>query len=85
MIKEEIVFAMRSIRSHLEATPHAADTIDGVHSFWIAWPEPIPTQATTFEALQRLEAEGQVRRTTAENREIWSKANYQHPPAPVTQ
>jgi len=60
MNEQLVVFAMLSIRSRLQSAPHSADTVSGIHSFWIEWTEPVPSQAITLEALQRLASTGLV-------------------------
>ena len=71
-MNEQLVdFAVTHIRRRLESAPQSVDTVSGIHSFWIEWPEPVPSQATTLEALERLEANGLVERIALDTRELW--------------
>ena len=73
-MNEQLVdFAVIHIRRRLESAPHSADTVSGIHSFWIEWPEPAPSQAITLEALERLEGDGLVERIALDTRELWRR------------
>jgi hypothetical protein len=40
MMEEELIlFAMGEIRNYLKARPDSADTLEGIHSWWIRWPD----------------------------------------------
>ncbi len=58
-IDSQIKFAMDEIRYHLAVFPKAADTVEGIHNFWIRW-EVKPEIAVTTDALSLLKAEGLV-------------------------
>jgi hypothetical protein len=75
MHEQDVRFAMSGIRQALERAPHAADTAQGIHAFWLQWSEPAPHPIVTKEALARLEQEKVVQRVQLGNgREIWRKA-----------
>lgn len=62
-----------AIRNYLSARPAAADTVEGIHQYWISWgdvPEPIDV---TEAALLHLEQAGFVERTLAGTREVWRR------------
>ncbi|GAA5784792.1 hypothetical protein GCM10007860_17180 [Chitiniphilus shinanonensis] len=62
---------MKAIRDYLRTRPDSADTVEGIHEWWIRWPgEPEPL-AVTREALERLQAAGEVERRLIGKRELW--------------
>ena len=69
----EIQTAMNSIRRYVEVHPNAADTIEGIHYYWIDWPTPLPHINCTFVALTELETEGLMERFPVANRELWRR------------
>ncbi|WP_457282534.1 hypothetical protein [Polaromonas sp. P5_D5] len=71
MNKQLVDFAVLCIRRKLESAPHSVDTARGIHSFWIDWEEPVPPEATTLEALERLESDGVVERVALDTQELW--------------
>jgi len=58
-IDSQLKFAMGEIRYHLTVLPKSADTVAGIHNFWIRW-EVKPEIAVTTNALSLLKAEGLV-------------------------
>lgn len=74
-IDSQIEFAMSSIVAFLEFNPKAADTVEGVHSFWIQWPEPIPPIAITAAALSLLKIQGIVEIKEIGKQSIWRSVN----------
>lgn len=71
---EAVEFAVASIRSYLMERPQSSDTLDGVHSWWISWAEPVPTKSCTLVALKRLESEGVVEEVFLEGSSLWRLA-----------
>jgi len=63
------------IKSYLSEHPAAADTIEGIHEYWIAWGDIPEMKAVTEAALLHLEQAGFVMRTKAGNRDIWRRKN----------
>ena len=59
MDDELILATMLKIQRYLHSNPESADTLDGVHSYWIQSPE---LKAITQAALERLENTGIVER-----------------------
>ncbi len=75
MNEQEVLYAMLRIQHALERSPSAADTVQGIHAWWVEWPEPAPHWDVTEAALGRLESEGVVERVAVEGgREIWRRA-----------
>jgi hypothetical protein len=74
MHEQEVRHAMQQIRHALERSPAAADTVQGIHAWWIEWPEPGPHWTTTQQALERLRDEGVVECVRLEDgREVWRR------------
>lgn len=73
MNKQLVDFAVLCIRRKLESAPHSVDTVKGIHAFWIDWEEPAPPEATTLEALEKLEGEGVVERVALDTQELWMR------------
>ena len=71
--QQAVTFAVKSIRRQLTKSPHAVDTAEGIHGFWIEWPEPLAPTPVTEEALKLLEEEGFVERVLVDTRELWRK------------
>ena len=73
MKNQAVSFAVKSIRQRLMQSPHAIDTVEGIHFFWIEWREPFPPTVVTQAALELLEQEGFVDRVLVDSRELWKK------------
>lgn len=71
MARELIAAVVNAITTHLLAHPYSADTVEGIHRFWIQWPEAPQPVDVTLLALERLEATGQVERMNVGGRVIW--------------
>ena len=65
--------AVEAIRAYLTARPSAADTVEGIHCYWIQWDDDPEMTAVTEAALLHLEKIGFVERTKAGNRDIWRR------------
>jgi hypothetical protein len=64
-------FAEAAIRDHLARFGNSADTLDGVHQWWIRW-ESFPDHISVTErALARLQASGLVECVRMGGGEIW--------------
>ena len=62
-----------AIQNYLSSRPDAADTVEGIHQWWIQWPgipEPI---AVTMAALEHLETIGFLERLQTGNRQFWRR------------
>lgn len=74
MQEDEVRLAMEQIRAVVRRSARA-DTVEGIHAFWIDWPEPRPPMELTQLALERLEMAGEVERVTLEDRrQVWRGA-----------
>ena len=73
MDRKLIQAAEEAIRRYLSDHPMAADTLEGIHGYWIDWddiPEPI---TVTEAALEQLEKAAFVERFKAGNRDLWRR------------
>jgi len=70
---DEIVYAKESIRRYLETRPNSADTLEGIHQWWINWPSYPPRIEVTLVALEQLQLEGFVESIKIGNQLIWRK------------
>lgn len=68
-----IAFAANAIREYLRQRPESADTLEGVHNWWIRWPGIPESPAVTGIALERLEASGEVERVRIGGRMLWRR------------
>lgn len=73
MDNELIEYIKTSIQKLLVERPESADTLDGIHRWWIQWPEVPESIDITRVALEQLELEGIVEALTIGGRQIWRK------------
>lgn len=72
MNEQDVRLAKQQIQAVLARSPEAADTVEGIHGWWLASPEPRPHWTATEEALQQLQREGVVESVTLEDgRVVW--------------
>ncbi|WP_139798574.1 hypothetical protein [Andreprevotia lacus] len=62
------------IRQYLAARPQSADTLEGIHQWWINWPTAPESPSVTLAALQQLEQAGVVMRVHVGGRDLWRAA-----------
>jgi hypothetical protein len=60
-------------------SPNSADTVEGIHNYWIDWSEPVPSVLVTQQALEVLEKNGFVEPVLVGERVIWRKARAESP------
>ncbi|HSC79330.1 MAG TPA: hypothetical protein VLC08_03160 [Chitinolyticbacter sp.] len=66
-----IDYAATAISDYLRQRPASADTLEGIHAWWIDWGGPPEAVSVTQAALERLEADGVIERRYIGNRELW--------------
>lgn len=71
--EKSIKFAIDAIEAHLQSHPDSADTVEGIHQWWIRWPDFPEAMSVTSAALEWLEQTGVVQRSQTGNREIWRR------------
>ncbi len=68
-----VPFAKAAILQWLDNHPQAADTTEGIHQWWIAWPSCPAALAVTETALLQLEQARQIECVRLGNRDIWRR------------
>jgi hypothetical protein len=64
-------FAANAILHYLQRHPGSADTAEGIHEWWIAWPDIPESILITCIALEQLEQEHKIEHSDVANRRIW--------------
>lgn len=72
--KQTVLFAEAAIREFLAQRPESADTLEGIHRWWIRWPVLPESPVITTIALERLESAGEVERLAIGNSVLWRRA-----------
>jgi hypothetical protein len=72
-----VVFAEDAIRAYLDDRPDSADTLDGIHRWWIRWPGLTESPVVTQIALERLESTGQIESVSVGNQVLWRRPRTQ--------
>ena len=75
MDDKQIERVARQLRAYLTERPRSADTLEGIHHFWLV-AEATGTQApiaATLEALCRLESEGFLERRAIGKTWVWRR------------
>jgi hypothetical protein len=74
MQDQELEFARNAIRSYLQARPSSADTAEGIHQFWIRWPDVAPPLSLVLTVLEGMRDTGEVESINVGGRTIWRAA-----------
>lgn len=69
-----VSFVETAIRDFLAARPDAADTLEGIHRWWIQWPDLPESPVITEIALERLQAQGEVEFFRVGNNVVWRRS-----------
>lgn len=62
-----------AIRRHLKIRPDAADTLEGIHHFWIDWGSQTESIDITADALKRLVEEEFLEQKKIGSRVLWRR------------
>lgn len=73
MDEQLVAFAKSAIREYLAARPDSADTLDGIHRWWIRWPGLAESPVITQIALEHLHAAGDVEPFRVGNNVLWRR------------
>ncbi|MDN3579020.1 hypothetical protein QWZ03_19820 [Chitinimonas viridis] len=68
---ERIEAIAASIMRYLGIRPQSADTLEGIHRWWVEWGDQEAPPLLTEKALHMLEASGQLESTQIAGRLIW--------------
>ncbi|BBB70085.1 hypothetical protein UNDYM_5832 [Undibacterium sp. YM2] len=74
MQDQELEFARSAIRSYLQTRPASADTAEGIHQFWIRWPDVAPPLSLVLTVLEGMRDTGEVESINVGGRTIWRAA-----------
>ncbi|MFV8259132.1 hypothetical protein ACNQKP_15095 [Bdellovibrio bacteriovorus] len=67
-------FPMSEITRMVQINPNAADTLEGVHLYWIRWQDYPEAIQVTELALSCLESQGVMEQFHVANRVLWRRA-----------
>ena len=73
MDEQLVVFAENSIRVYLSERPDSADTLEGIHRWWILWPGLSESTVVTQIALERLESSGEMESVSVGHQVLWRR------------
>lgn len=68
-----IEYAVSAIRAFLHERPDCADTLQGIHRWWIRWPGLEESTAITQSALDRLNSAGELEQLKVGSSIIWRR------------
>lgn len=68
-----IAYAAAEITAWLSARPNSADTLEGIHRWWIRWPGPEEAITVTEAALHQLEDAGVLEQVRVGSRLLWRR------------
>lgn len=71
--EELIEFVESEILAYLRLHPGCADTLEGIHRWWIRWPGPEAALAVSEAALKRLEAKGEIKQVRVGASLLWRR------------
>lgn len=74
MDEQAIEQVVQQIRAYLAARPQAADTLEGIHHWWINWAGGEESPAVTLAALERLVAGGKLAAFAVGRQALWHRA-----------
>lgn len=73
MDEQLVQFAENAIRAYLTQRPESADTLEGIHRWWIHWPQLAESPVVTQIALERLLAVGEIESFNIGNQMLWRR------------
>lgn len=71
--EQTIDFAVAAIRQFLAERPDGADTLEGIHRWWIRWPYEEESSLCTLAGLERLQALGEIEQVRLGNSILWRR------------
>jgi hypothetical protein len=74
MDEQLVDFAETAIREFLAVRQDSADTLEGIHRWWICWPDLAESPVVTQIALERLESAGELERFKVGNSILWRRS-----------
>ncbi|MDQ1812062.1 hypothetical protein RBA41_01980 [Massilia sp. CCM 9210] len=74
MDKQLVIAVAAQIRDYLSRRPHASDTAEGIHQWWICWDTTPEAISVTIAALEHLESKDLIAQWKSGNRMIWRRS-----------
>lgn len=68
-----IEYAITAIRRFLDERPDSADTLEGIHRWWIRWPHFEESAVVTLKALEQLEDMGEIHKLRLGTSILWRR------------
>lgn len=68
---DKVELVTGAIRRYLAGNPKAADTLDGIHRWWIDWGDEEESREATERALARLVEQGVMESVEIANRRVF--------------
>ncbi len=68
-----VEYAISAIRRFLNERPNSADTLEGIHRWWIRWPALEESSLITLQALEQLENLGEVHQLRLGTSILWRR------------
>jgi hypothetical protein len=68
-----IVSTAAAIQGYLLSRPESADTLEGIHQWWISGPDNDEAISVTMAALDYLEVAGVLERAQIGRRQVWRR------------
>lgn len=68
-----IEYAISAIRRFLDERPGSADTLEGIHRWWIPWPVQEESLFVTLKALEQLESTGEIHKLRLGTSVLWRR------------
>ena len=69
--EDRIGVVANAIRFYLQNNPDSADTVEGIHDWWLVLPDQADSILITYSALVTLENSGVIERHLVSHRELW--------------
>jgi hypothetical protein len=73
MDEQLVAIAKAAIRDYLAERPDSADTLEGIHRWWILWPGLAESPVVTQVALEHLQTAGEMEAFTVGNSILWRR------------
>ena len=71
---DDLILAVAAaIREYLSTRPNAADTVEGIHQWWIRWDSQPESITVTIAAVEHLAASGFLECVQAGSRCLWRR------------
>lgn len=69
----QTVVVAAAILAYVQRRPESADTVEGIHNWWIDWHGRIESPQVTEQALEHLEKQQLMEKVSVGNRLLWRR------------